>query len=90
MEFTVRTIKGDEPKCPACGVVNELYSTVTVKVLLPVHCVGLELAVGREEVEAKLAELGKCEYEAGKITCGACGTMFRRRPWTTCKELVNE
>jgi len=85
MEFAVTTTEGNIPKCPACGVVNELYSTVMVKVPLPVHCVGLELAVGREDLAAELAELGKCEYEAGKITCGACGTMFRRRPWTTCK-----
>ncbi len=84
MEFAVMTAEGNKPKCPACGVVNEMYSAVMIKVLLDVHCVGLELAVSREELEARAANLG-IEYDVGHVTCGACGASFRRKPWVLSK-----
>ena len=83
MEFTVTTARGNEPKCPVCGVINELYNTVTATVLLQVHCIGPGLVVSREVLEAELVSFSTLEYDVSEIVCGACRTSFRRRPRIT-------
>jgi len=90
MEFTVKTIKGNEPKCPACGAVNELYSTAIAKVTLRVQCAGQKLVISRKVLESELRSVTTLEYDVGEVICGACGTVFSYRPWITDRVLANE